>query len=71
MTITQAEVITQLAKNNMNTSAVAKSMFMHRNTIYHHIYQIQRKTGLNPLSFYDLCELLRRATAVLEGDHDN
>lgn len=71
MTITQAEVIKILAKNNINAAATAREMFMHRNTIDYHIRMIFRNTGLNPLNFYDLCELLRRATAVLEGDHDN
>jgi sugar diacid utilization regulator len=70
MTITQAEVITNLAKNNMNTTATAKDMFMHRNSVYHHIWMIQRDTGMNPLNFYDLVELLRKATAVLEGEYE-
>lgn len=71
MTITQAEIITTLAKNNINAAATAREMFMHRNTIDYHIRMIYRNTGLNPLNFYDLQELIRRATAVLEGDHDN
>lgn len=71
MTILQAEVITSLAKNNMNTTATAKDLCFHRNSIYHHIGMIRRNTGLNPLNFYDLCALLKKANAVLEGDHDN
>jgi sugar diacid utilization regulator len=71
MTLIQAEVIKKLAKNNMNTTATAKEMFIHRNSIYHHIGMIRRDTGLNPLNFYDLCTLLRKASAVLEGEHDN
>lgn len=70
MTITQAEVITKLAKNNMNTTATAKDLFLHRNSVYHHIKMIQLNTGLNPLNFYDLCKLLTKAKAVLEGEHD-
>lgn len=71
MTITQAEIITKLAKNNINAAATARAMFMHRNTVDYHIRMIYRNTGLNPLNFYDLCELLRKATAVLEGEHDD
>jgi DNA-binding PucR family transcriptional regulator len=71
MTITQAEVIKILAKNSINAAATARELFMHRNTVDYHIRMIYRNTGLNPLDFYDLCELLRRATAVLEGDYDN
>ena len=43
---------------------------MHRNSVYHHIWMIQRDTGMNPLNFYDLVELLRKATAVLEGEYE-
>ena len=71
MTILQAEVIMALAKNNMNTTATAKDLCFHRNSIYHHIGMIRRNTGLNPLNFYDLCDLLRKAKAVLEGEHDD
>lgn len=71
MTITQAEIIAKLAKNNINAAATARAMFMHRNTVDYHIRMIYRNTGLNPLNFYDLCELLRKATAVLEGEHDD
>ncbi len=70
MTITQAEIITKLAKNNINAAATAREMFMHRNTIDYHIRMVYRNTGLNPLNFYDLNQLLRKATAVLEGEHD-
>lgn len=70
MTILQAEVIVALAKNNMNTTATAKDLCFHRNSIYHHIGMIRRNTGLNPLNFYDLCELLRKAKVVLEGEYE-
>ena len=71
MTLTQAEIITKLATNNINAAATARAMFMHRNTVDYHIRMIYRNTGLNPLNFYDLCELLQKATAVLEGEHDD
>lgn len=70
MTILQAEVIVALARNNMNTTATAKDLCFHRNSIYHHIGMIRRNTGLNPLNFYDLCDLLRKAKTVLEGEYD-
>ena len=71
MTITQAEVLTKLAKNNMNVAATARELYMHRNTVDYHVRQIHKKTGLNPLSFYDMGELLKKATAVLEGERDD
>lgn len=71
MTITQAEIILKLAENNINAAATAREMFMHRNTIDYHIRMVYRNTGLNPLSFYDLNQLVRKATAVLEGERDD
>ena len=71
MTITQAEVITKLAENNINVAATARAMFMHYNTVDYHVRMIHRNTGLNPVNFYDLCALLRKATAVLEGERDD
>ena len=69
MTIRQAEVIVGLAKNNMNALATARAMFVHPNTIHYNVRMIHRNTGKNPLDFYDLCELLPEARAVL-GEED-
>lgn len=71
MTITQAEVIKKLAENNMNAAATARAMFMHRNSVDYNIRMIHRNTGLNPLDFYDLCELLDKAKNTLEGERDD
>lgn len=65
LTQTQAEVIVKLAKNNINAAATAREMFMHRNTVDYHIRMIYRNTGKNPLSFYDLLELLPMAQKTL------
>ena len=65
VTKTQAEVIVKLAKNNINAAATARDMFMHRNTVDYHIRMIYRNTGKNPLSFYDLLELLPMAQKTL------
>ena len=71
MTITQAEIILTLARNNINVAATAREMFMHYNNIHYHIRMIRRNTGLNPQNFDDLNELVRKAKAVLEGEHDD
>lgn len=71
MTITQAEIILTLAKNNLNVAATAREMFMHYNNIHYHTRMIYRNTGLNPKNFDDLNELVRKAKAVLEGEHDD
>ena len=65
ITRTQAEVIVKLARNNINAAATAREMFMHRNTVDYHIRMIYRNTGKNPLSFYDLLELLPIAQETL------
>ena len=67
MTITQAEIILKLAKNNINAAATAREMFMHRNTIDYHIRMVYRNTGKNPLNFYDLLDLVIVAQEVLGG----
>ena len=71
MTVTQAEIVIKLAKNNINAAATAREMFMHRNTVDYHVRMIHRNTGLNPLNFYDLTALLGEATTVLEGKCDD
>jgi DNA-binding PucR family transcriptional regulator len=65
ITRTQAEVIVKLARNNINAAATAREMFMHRNTVDYHIRMIYRNTGKNPLSFYDLLDLLPMAQRTL------
>ena len=71
MTIRQAETIVSLAKNNLNMRATAREMFVHYHTVIYNVKMIRRNTGLNPLELDDLRDLLRKAHAVLEGDHDN
>lgn len=68
MTLTQAEVVVQLAKCNMNITKTSQAMFMHRNNITYHIRQIRRDTGLNPLNFYQLCELLPKAKVIVSRE---
>jgi DNA-binding PucR family transcriptional regulator len=65
MTLRQAETIVSLAKNNMNARATARSMFVHHQTVIYNIKMIRRKTGLNPLDFFDLQKLLPMAEEVM------
>lgn len=58
MTQFQKVIIRELAKNNMNVTKTARTLFFHRNTIDYHVRQIRLETGLNPLKFYDLLKLL-------------
>lgn len=68
MTLRQAEVIINLAKNNLNALATARAMFVHHNTVYYNIRMIHRNTGLNPLVFYDMVKLVPMAEEVLRND---
>ena len=63
MTPLDREIIKGLADNDMSIMAVAKGLFMHRNTVLYHIDKVQRETGLDPRNFYDLAELLERLEA--------
>lgn len=71
MTIMQAEVIRGMAKYNLNASAASRGLYLAQSTVWYYIYKTIEDTGLDPRKFYDLCELLPQANAVLEGDHDN
>jgi sugar diacid utilization regulator len=71
MTTTQAEIILALARNNLNVAATARELFMHYNNIHYHARMIHRNTGLNPKNFDDLNDLVRKAKAVLEGEHND
>ena len=68
MTLRQAETIVSLAKNNMNARATARAMFVHYQTVIYNIRMIRRNTGLNPLDFYELSQLLPQAEEVLNRD---
>lgn len=58
LTDIDVQVILGFADNNMNVSETSRSLFMHRNTVVYHLDKVKRKTGLDPLNFYDLMELV-------------
>lgn len=70
MTFTQAQVIYELANNNMSVQATAKTLYRSNSGTWHIIKAIERETGLNPRCFHHLCELLPEAMKVLEGGDD-
>lgn len=61
LTDKQCEVINALAFASMNVAEVSRMLGVHRNTTVYYIKMIQKKTGLNPLDFFDLHELYRIA----------
>ncbi len=52
------EIIKALAECNMSVGKAAKELHYNRQTVYYRIEKIKKVTGLNPLVFYDLVELL-------------
>ena len=68
LTTVDIKIILALAANNMNESETSRSLFMHRNTVVYHIGKIKKLTGLNPMNFYDLIELVQIARAKMDGD---
>ena len=52
------ELILAFAQNNMNVSKTSRQVFMHRNTVTYRFEKIKEETGLDPLTFYDLVELV-------------
>lgn len=59
MTETNKEVIKALADNNMNVTATGRATYRDTKSIWRHIYRVREKTGLDPLKFWDLIELLK------------
>ena len=53
-------VVLAFAENNMNAAETGQKLFLHRNTVRYHLESVGKKTGLNPLKFYDLVKLVRR-----------
>ena len=62
----QARLIIALADNNMNVVATANQLFFHRNTVSYQLSKLRKQTGKDPTNFYDLCELVPIARAVLD-----
>ena len=58
LTDLDAHVVLAYADNNMNVSETGRKLFMHRNTVQYHLDVAGKKTGLNPLKFYDLVKLV-------------
>ena len=52
------QVVREFAENDMNVSATARVLHMGRTTALCHLEKVTEITGLNPLVFYDLVELL-------------
>ena len=52
------QLILLMAKHSLCLTKVGRKVNYQRQAINYHLHLIQDKTGLDPRSFYDLCELL-------------
>ena len=57
----QKAVVFGMAAGNMCLSEAGRKSNYSRNSVVYYVEQIKEKTGLDPKSFYDLCELVRIA----------
>ena len=62
MTREQKKIVKALAEHSMNISEAARATNYHRNTCVYHIEQIKKRTGLDPMNFFDLHELYQIVT---------
>ena len=47
-----------MAEHDMCCAAVGRAMGYHPNSVIYHMNKVQDETGLDPRTFYGLCELL-------------
>ena len=65
MTRLQAEIIIGLCRNGLSKSKTARALYRGRNTVLYHIQKIKESTGKDPMDFYDMIELEKKARQVL------
>lgn len=53
------ETLMALANNRLQIQKAADAMWLSRNALTHRVRAIQKATGLNPLEFWDMQELLK------------
>ena len=60
LTDVDIQVVLAFADNNMNATETGRNLFLAKSTVQYHLESVGKKTGLNPLKFYDLVKLVRR-----------
>lgn len=61
-----AAIIMGLAENNMRATETAYDLHVHRNTVVYRVQKIKELTGLDPLNFYDLHQLVHMVEAEMK-----
>lgn len=59
MNFSARETLMALANNRLHMMDAARSLYLSRNALVHRVEVIHDATGLNPLDFWDLQELLK------------
>lgn len=62
----EAELIVTMADCDLSITKTANRMYVANGTVIYSIKSIKAKTGKDPRKFYDMCELLPMAKAILE-----
>lgn len=52
------KILLAFADNDMSVNAITKKVYLTNTAIYNRFKKIEEKTGLNPLRFWDLVQLL-------------
>ena len=60
----QKELIKAYSEQNMHAVNAAKSLFIHRNTVYYQFNRIKEKTGLDPKDYHDLQKLIKEVNGI-------
>lgn len=58
LTNDERKLLERYAECRMRVSAVAKETHYDRRTIYRRLSSLKAKTGIDPFTFYGLCQLL-------------
>ena len=53
------KTVIEFANNNMDVSKTARQLFLSRSAAFYHLEKVKTQTGLDPLNFYDLIQLLK------------
>jgi sugar diacid utilization regulator len=67
MTKQEATIIVELAHHQLSALQTAKTLNYHRNTIYYHVRNIRKETGLDPYDFFDMQTLYPMAKEFLQS----
>lgn len=67
LTPDQMQMLRALADNDMNVCKTARELHRDPKGLRYHLIKIRKCTGLNPMGFYDLHELLNAREASPDG----